>query len=91
MIVGLLAMETAYNQLLVVGFLVLTLDIVDLPLPNSLTTSVNMLQWRLKTELHRPTSRMHYWKTYYHETINYREYCLSHYRDRKKALLLSTI
>ena len=34
-IVGLLAMETAYNQLLVVSFLVLTLDIVDLPLPKT--------------------------------------------------------
>ena len=32
---GLLAMEIAYNQLLVVSFLVLTLDIVDLPLPKS--------------------------------------------------------
>ena len=31
-IVGLLAMETAYNQLLVVSFLVLTLYTVDLPL-----------------------------------------------------------
>ena len=34
-IVGLLAMETAYNQLLVMSFLALTLDIVDLPLPKS--------------------------------------------------------
>ena len=34
-IVGLLAMETAYNQLLVVSFLVLTLDIIDLPLPKT--------------------------------------------------------
>ena len=34
-IVGLLAMETACNQLLVVSFLVLTLDIVDLPLPKT--------------------------------------------------------
>ena len=34
-IVGLLAMETACNPLLVVSFLVLTLDIVDLPLPKT--------------------------------------------------------
>ena len=34
-IVGLLAMKTACNQLLVVSFLVLTLDIVDLPFPKT--------------------------------------------------------
>ena len=34
-IVGLLAMETAYNQLLVVSILVLTLDKVDLLLPKT--------------------------------------------------------
>ena len=34
-IVGLLAMGTAYNQLLVVSFLALTLDIVDLLLPKT--------------------------------------------------------
>ena len=42
------------------------------------------------TQANQYNEQIHYWKTNYRETIDYREYCLSHYHDSKKALSLST-